>query len=126
MGKVKRTAEKSRAERGESGKRCGGHGAIRRDVSYFPPLLTFLSDFFLESPLFAWFLFSGLMLLVLFALTMLWCAVRSALLFYRKSHRQRRLSKWRGAILKYAILCIVVGTIPIVYRFIDVNLKGWI
>lgn len=99
---------------------------LRLDIPYVPPLPAFLSSFFLQAEPFAWILALGLVLLAVFIIFMLWSAVRTAFSLFRKFSWQRRFSKWKGGLLKYAALCLIVGTIPIVYGFIAANLQGWI
>lgn len=67
----------------------------------------------------------GLGLLALFLFTVLLYAILTHLAFLRKPGAQKSVRIIIGGLLKYCILLIVIGTIPMVYDFLMPKLAVW-
>lgn len=73
-----------------------------------------------------WLLLLGIFLLAVFLLGTILSTLTTRFKTFRKWNWQGWMRKWNGELLKYGVLLLAVGTIPIVYDWLSANLRGWI
>jgi hypothetical protein len=90
---------------------------------FFPALAC---HFVANNNLFAWLFTLGVVLLGLFGLYAVGFAVATRWPRARKSFFQRKIRERAGLVLMGAVLALVVGTLPLVYQYLALNISDWI
>ncbi|MCP5105383.1 MAG: hypothetical protein GY950_18485 [bacterium] len=73
-----------------------------------------------------WLLLLGYLLLAAFLLGILLSALTTRIKKFREWTKQTRMQEFNGELIKYAVLLLVVGTIPLVHGFLEAHLGAWI
>lgn len=82
-------------------------------------------DLLADNNLFAWSYTLGLMLLAGFMLYAVGFAIATRWASARHSLFQRRVRERAGLLLMGAVLALIVGTLPLVYEYVAINLPEW-